>query len=105
MIWGEEISEMNLFLPGNPFRIIFFPSARSLKIYFFLGKASQNLFFPQQGLSKFIFQRFDNGFGTLLVTLTQVGFLRVWEVVLMLRGRPLIIWGDQDQKIFLSPLE
>ncbi len=57
MIWGgpEEISEMNLFFPGNPFRIKIFSSARPLKIYFFLGKASQNLFFPRQGLSKFIF--------------------------------------------------
>ncbi len=56
MIWGaEEISEMNLFFPGNPFRIKIFSSARPHKIYFFLGKgsqifflesASQNLFFP-----------------------------------------------------------
>ena len=52
---GEEISEMNLFFPMNHFRIIFFSSARPLKIYFFLGKASQHLFFNRQGLSKFIF--------------------------------------------------
>ncbi len=61
---AEEDFEMNLFFPGNPFRIIFFSSARPLKIYFFLGeafqnffleRASQNFFFPGECLSKFIF--------------------------------------------------
>ncbi len=56
MIGGiEEISEMNLFFPGNPFRIKNFSSAKPLKIYFFLESASQNLFFPGESLSKFIF--------------------------------------------------
>ena len=39
MIWGaEEIFKMNLFFPGNPFRI---------------KTSSQNLFFPEEGPPKF----------------------------------------------------
>ena len=49
----EEISKMNLFFPGNPFRIKILSSAKPLKIYFFLGQASQNLFFLQMGLQIF----------------------------------------------------
>ncbi len=59
MIWGaEEISEMNFFFPGNPFRIKILSSARPLKIYFFLESASQNLFFPGEGPLKFFLSRF-----------------------------------------------
>ncbi len=44
---------MNLFFPENPFHIKICSSARPLKIYFFLGEAFQNLFFPRRGLSIF----------------------------------------------------
>ena len=73
---AEEILEINLFFPGNPFRIIFFPLQGLSKIFFlgkasqnfffscrgvfkiFLKSASQNLFFPGECLSKFFFSRF-----------------------------------------------
>ncbi len=35
---------MNLFFPGNPFRINFFPCGVPLKIYFFLEKGLRNFF-------------------------------------------------------------
>ncbi len=53
MIWGggaEEICEMNLFFPGNPFH-----------------SASQNLFFPGEGPSKFFFFDFLRPRRSLLV--------------------------------------
>ncbi len=42
---AEEIFDVNLSFPENPFRIKKISSARPLKISFFLGKASRNLFF------------------------------------------------------------
>ncbi len=58
MIWGaEEIFEMNLFFPGNPFHIIFFPRQGLSKFPFFLESASQNSFCPGGGPPNF-FSRF-----------------------------------------------
>ncbi len=58
MIGGaEEISEMNLFFLGNPFRIkIFF--LRKASQNFFLESTSQNFFFPGEGPPKLFFSRF-----------------------------------------------
>ncbi len=51
---AEEIFEIKLFLHGNPFRTKKFPSTRQIN-FFSLGKASQNIFFPGECLSKLIF--------------------------------------------------
>ena len=59
MIWGaEEIFEMNLFFPGNPFRIKFFSSARPLKIYFFPGECLSKFIFPGEEPPKLFFLNF-----------------------------------------------
>ncbi len=97
MIWGgaEEISEMNLFFPGNPFRIKFFSSAKPLKIYFFLGKASQNLFSQRVPLKIYFF--LERGHQNYFF----LDFLRPHPQIITGRPLSLKVYVWKTEKIYL----
>ncbi len=96
---------MNLFFPGNPFRIKIFSLARPLKIYFSLGKVSQKLFFPEAGSSipppsrRSLFQNcsfLDKGFPNFFSQKTASKIIFSW-------GLPLKIYlfmGSTSQNLF-----
>ncbi len=81
----------------NPFSIKNFSWARPLNIYFFLGKASQNLSFPRQGL----WSRAFNFFFPRRSLFQTFSFAHETRVAIFL---PLNVCWDRSSKSWLWPL-